>query len=680
MAFAEVKLVPGVNAERTPTLLQAGYTSIQLGRFKDGLVQKYGGWEQFYPLVLGGVPKAIHAWNDLNANSHLLVGTTTALGVITDGDYDDLTPQQLVSSFSPPDFTTTNGSATVEVDDPNIADVSTYDSVLFNTPISVGGIILSGLYPISVVTGTTTYEIEAATLATASVANGGAVPEFTTTADSSTVNVLLEDHGLAVGDTFVAPITTTANGVTIEGAYAATTIVDADNFLIAVSTLASATGSFDMNGGDVELVYYITLGPPPSGAGYGLGGYGGGGYGTGVLNPNQTGGPITATDWTLDNWGQIALACPEDGPIYYWDPTGGFFTAAMVSSCPVFNSGIFVSTSQQILVAYGSTVQQAIGVQQDPMWVQWSDSGNFLDWVPDATNQAGGFRIPLGSEIMGGMAVPNQNLIWTDLDLWAMNYIGYPYIYGFSKIGAGAGLVSKHAALQLRGAVYWMGRSNFYVYNSGGCSVLPCPVWDAVFQNLNTDYLQNIRAMPNTPFNEAGWFYPSASSENGECDSYVKVNVTEPGAPWDYGTLGRSAWIDQNVFGAPLATTSNGIIYQHEMGSDAAGQPMSWSFMTGYFYLAEGEDFCFVDQVIPDFKWGTFSGSQTAQLQITFYVVNYPGETPTQYGPYLMTKEIPYIMTRFRVRQMAMLVQGSDLDSFVRLGKIRFRYSSSGRR
>jgi hypothetical protein len=680
MAFADVKLIPGVNVEQTPTLLQSGYVSIQLGRFKNGLVQKYGGWERFYSLVLGGVPKAIHAWSDLNADNHLMVGTTTQLGAITDGSFDDLTPQRLVSSFTPPDFSTTSGSATVEVTDANITDVTIYDSVLFDTPISVGGIILSGLYPISQPTGTGTYEIEAATLATATVASGGAVPEFTTTAASSIVNVMFEDHGLAVGDTIVFPIATTSDGVTIDGSYLATSIVDADNFEIAVSTQATAGATFDMNGSDVELVYYITLGPPPAGAGYGLGGYGEGGYGTGVLNPAQQGDPITATDWTLDNWGQIGLACPKDDAIYYWDPTGGFYTAAMISSGPIFNKGIFVSTSQQILIAYGSTVQQAIGIQQDPMWVEWCDTGNFFDWVPTTTNQAGGFRIPIGSEIMGGMAVANQNLIWTDLDLWAMNYIGYPYVYGFNKIGAGAGLVSQHAAQQLRGAVYWMGRSNFYVYNSGGPSVIPCPIWDAVFQNLNTDYLQNIRAMPNTPFNEAGWFFPSLSSVDGECDSYAKVNITEPGAPWDYGTLARSAWIDQNVFGSPIATTPGGIIYQHEMGNDADGQPMSWSFMTGYFYLQEGEDFCFVDQVIPDFKWGTFTGAQTAQLQITFFVVNYPGETPTQYGPFLMTKETPYVMPRFRARQMSMLVQGSDSGSFARLGKIRFRYSASGRR
>jgi len=82
--------------------------------------------------------------------------------------------------------------------------------------------------------------------------------------------------------------------------------------------------------------------------------------------------------------------------------------------------------------------------------------------------------------------------------------------------------------------------------------VIPCPGVGLRFQNLNTAFIKNVRAMPNTPFNEAGWFFPSNASGNGENDSYVKFNITEPGGPWDYGSLNRSAWIDLTVLGMPL--------------------------------------------------------------------------------------------------------------------------------
>lgn len=683
MPFGSVKLIPGVNVERTPTLNEAGYSASQLIRWRDGLAQKYGGWEAFYPLALGGVPRDLHAWQDLNQVDRLAVGTTSQLAVITSGVVKDVTPQTLVSDFAP-DFTTTIGSPVVEINDPNLtAVVTTFVSVLFNTPVSIDGIILSGLYPIETVTGATSYTIRAATNAVAGVISGGAVPAFATTSGSANVTVTLAAHGLSVTapeNTIVFPIPTTGNGVTIDGLYNAATISSVNAFIIQSNTQATATGSFSMNGGDVQLVYYIALGPPAAGVGYGLGGYGTGGYGTGIAPSVMTGSPISTDDWTMDNWGQILLSCPMNGGIYYWDPTGGFLNGFLVSTGPVFNTGMFISTSAQILVAFGSTIAQQIGVLQDPMLVQWCDSGNFFDWTPSDTNLARNFRIPIGSRIVTGMAVSNQNLIWTDLDLWVMNFIGFPNVYGFNKIGAGAGAASMHSVQQLRGGVYWMGQSNFYRYAGSGVEVMECPVWDAVFQNLNTDFIQNVRAMPNTGFNEIGYFYPSLASVSGENDSYVKFNITEPSKPWDYGTLARSAWIDQSVLGPPISAVSSGVIYSQETGYDAAGQPMSWSFTTGNFRLAEGEDYVFVDQVRPDFKFGEFGQAQTAQIELTFNVSNFPGDTPTPYGPYTVDQSTQYISTRFQGGLMSITVSGNDLGSFARLGHVRFRYSPQGRR
>jgi hypothetical protein len=129
-------------------------------------------------------------------------------------------------------------------------------------------------------------------------------------------------------------------------------------------------------------------------------------------------------------------------------------TGSLAISAPPLNTGIFVSTSQQIVIAYGSSIPVGIGYQQQPLLVQWSDSQNFFNWTPTTTNQAGNFTIPIGSKIVGGMAASNQNLIWTDQDLWAMNYIGPQLVYSFNKIGAGMGLVGPHAAQQLRGSVF----------------------------------------------------------------------------------------------------------------------------------------------------------------------------------------------------------------------------------
>jgi hypothetical protein len=679
MAYGSVRLIPGVNVEKTPTLLEAGFASSQYIRYKDSLAQKLGGWSKYYSAALAGTPRDLHAWEDLNAAAHLAVGTTAQLSVITSGSLTAVTPQTKTTDFSP-NFTTTISLPQVTITDSNISNVTTFDSILFNTPIAVGGLILSGVYPIDTITGTTSYKITASSNATSSVSNGGAVPSFTTTSGSASVNVLLTAHGRSVGDTVVFQIATTGNGVTISGSYTVATVVDANNYTIVVSAQATASSSFSMNSGNAELLYYITLGPAALGSGYGLGAYGAGGYGTGTTSSSQTGTAITATDWTTDNWGKILLACPTGGGIYQYDPNGGFTNAGLVPEAPIFNGGIFVSQAQQILVAWGSSIVQDIGIQQDPMLVRWSDSGDYTNWTVSDTTQAGSFRIPIGSTIKGGMAVANQNLIWTDIDIWAMNYIAPPFVYGFNKIGSGAGMISSHAAQQLRGGVYWMGPSNFYSYTGRGVSVIPCPVWDFVFQNLNTTYAANIRAMPNTPFNEVGWLFPSTSSSNGENDSYVKFNITEPGAPWDYGSWNRSAWMDQTLLGNPLGASSGGIIYQHETTNDADGNPLTPSFTTGYFMLSEGEESVFIDQIIPDFKFGTFGGASSAQISVSINVIDYPSDTPTTFGPYTFSSTTQKADTRIRGRQGSFTVSSSDLGSFWRLGRIRYRYTADGRR
>ena len=686
MPYGSVTLQPGVNVERTPTVLKTGISQSQLIRFRDGLVQKYGGWKNLFASAFAGVPRELHAWQDLNAVDHLGVGTTQGLSVLTAGQPVTITPRTQTDNVAV-NFSTVMTSPTVTIVDSALSVVSAGDTVVINTPIAIGGLVLYGPYVVQS-GGSTTYTITAAANATSTVNNAGAVPVFTTSSGSSTVAVAIAAHGLLAIDAptvvFTAP--TTGNGVTIQGGYAVSAIVDANDFDILASTMASGNGSFSMNGGNVQLVYYFTIQPVGVLTGYGAGGYGAGGYGVGG-STTIPGTVITGiTDWTSDNWGQIYLACPSNGPVFQWNPISGLQNAGMVGTAPPINGGIFVSQTQQILVCWASTITYTapfgIGVVQDPLTVRWSNVGDFTNFQVLTTDQAGSFRIPIGSKLMGGMAVANQDLLWTDEDVWAMNYLGAPLVFGFNKIGGGAGAISSHAMLQLRGNVYWMGPSNFYSMTTNGVAVMPCPVWDFVFQNLNTSFVQNVRAMSNTPFNEAGWLFPSAASSNGECDSYVKTNIVEQGAPWDYGSLPRSAWTDENVYGKgnPIGATPTGIVYQHETTNDADGQPMAVSFTTGYFYISEGEDFAFVDQILPDFKWGFFDAGQTAQIQLSFSVVNYPGDTPQAFGPYTVTQATQYIMVRCRGRQMSFTVASNDVGSWWRLGHIRYRFAPSGRR
>jgi len=225
--------------------------------------------------------------------------------------------------------------------------------------------------------------------------------------------------------------------------------------------------------------------------GYGLGGGAG---------PDMTGTPIQATDWTLDNWGELLIATPESGGLYYWGPNSGFTNMSLVVDAQIHSTGSFVSQAQQQIIVYGASVNAwdpttqnsgiaGIGIYQDPMLIQWSDLGNFFQWVADITTQAGNFRVPLGSKLVGACATKNRNLFWTDLDLWSGSYVNQPGIYQHNPVGTRCGLIGKHAFTQFADAVYWMGQNNFFVYAGAGVTVIPCSVWDKVFQDLDATWL-----------------------------------------------------------------------------------------------------------------------------------------------------------------------------------------------
>lgn len=257
-----------------------------------------------------------------------------------------------------------------------------------------------------------------------------------------------------------------------------------------------------------------------------------------------------------------------------------------------------------------------------------------------------------------------------------MQYVGQPYVYAFNEIGTGCGLIGPKAATSLNGVVYWMSQSQFFMLAGGGVQPIQCPIWDVIFQDLDTTNLDKIRVAANSRFNEISWFYPTTGN-GGEINAYVKYNIGL--GQWDFGTLSRTAWINQSVFGPPIGASPDGVIYQHETSPNADGQPMTSYFQTGYFVLSDADVLTYIDQFWPDAKWGYYDGVQDANLLITFYVTNYPGDTPQVYGPYEVIQGTEYISPRFRGRLVSIRVESNDINSFWRLGAMRYRFAPDGK-
>jgi hypothetical protein len=386
--------------------------------------------------------------------------------------------------------------------------------------------------------------------------------------------------------------------------------------------------------------------------GYGYNAYGIFAYG--VARPD-TGTPIAATTWSLDNWGEYLVACSSwDGKIYEWQL--GFSTptkAAAITNAPVSNKAVLV-TQERIIFA--------LGAGGNSRKVQWCDQENNTQWTPAGDNLAGDYELATPGSLMAGKRVKGVNLLFTDVDVHTAQYVGAPFVYGFEKAASGCGLISAQAVAAIDTAAIWMSKSGFWIYD-GYVKPLPSDVSDYIFENINFAQASKIYAVHVSKFGEIWWFYPSASSN--ENDSYVTFNYREN--HWNIGTLARLAGVDAGVFTYPLMVSSDGYIYEHEVGF--AYDSASLYAESGPIQLGNGDNIMSIRQVIPD--------EQTlGEAVVSFKTRNYPTGSQSSFGPYTAANPTS---VRFSGRQVNMKVTGNTLADW-RIGVMRLDAIPSGKR
>src|ERR1700693_6172404 len=193
MSWAPVTLRPGVDTQLTQTANQAGVSQSQLIRYKENLIQTYGGWANFVNFTIGSTVRDLHPWQDINGNQHLGVAATKQLAVITSGSLQDITPQTNTTNPAP-NFSISSGSNTVTIVDGG-SSASTFNTVYFNTPVAIGNLLLSGAYPIATVGGSSIYTILSSVAASTTISSSGKLPIFNTSSGSASVTVTLPNNG-----------------------------------------------------------------------------------------------------------------------------------------------------------------------------------------------------------------------------------------------------------------------------------------------------------------------------------------------------------------------------------------------------------------------------------------------------------------------------------------------------
>jgi hypothetical protein len=619
MPLTKLQFKPGINRETTSYSNEGGWFDGDKVRFRSGYPEKIGGWAKLSDEQYLGSARALHPFVALDGTQYIGVGTNLKYYVEQGGGYNDITPLRATTAAGDVTFSASSGSATITVSDTAHGAIEN-DFVTFSGAVSLGGNV--------------------------------------------TADILNQNHQV-------------------------TSVINSDSYEIEVSVTANGSDSGN-GGGSVVGAYEINTGLDTSIVlnGWGTGAWSRGAWGSGS-NLN------TVTDilrlWSHDNFGEDLIINVRNGGIYYWDESdsspGNFQRAVELQNLtgadpttPTVAKQVIVSDQDRHVILFGCDPRDDIGTE-DPLLIRFSDQEDPTTWDPTATNTAGDLRISNGSEIIAAIETRQQILVWTDVSLHAMQFLGPPFTFGIDQISENTTIMSPNSAVAIDDLVFWMGVNQFYSY-SGRVEPLPCSVKQFVFNDFNLGQKQKVFGSLNSAFNEVWWFYPSAESD--DIDRYVVFNYEEK--VWYYGSLARTAWIDRGISDFPIAA-GGGYLYEHENGLNDDGSAMAAYIESSQMDIEDGEHFTFIRRVLPDF---TFVGSTAASpvVDLTMKVRNFPG------GNYLNSDEnavtrsstVPVeqftnqIFTRLRGRSMAIRAESDTTDVAWRLGAPRIDIRRDGRR
>jgi hypothetical protein len=647
MPLSKLVFKPGINKDQTNYASEGGWADMDKVRFRSGYPEKIGGWLAQTFDQYAGTARLLFSWGLTTGASILCVGTNEKIYVTLGTTLYDITPIRVTYTHSSTPttdncFGTTNGSTTVLVTiAAHGADEGAY--VTFSGAVAVGGVTAPNLnkeFKISNVTNDT-FTITVASAATSTVSAGG--------------------------------------------------------------------------GTAISAAFQINIGYANVTAGYG---WGTGTWGRGTWGSSST-VPIfnNARLYSADNFNNDLIIAVADGFIYYWAFDSNFATRAVLMSSL---SGA-VAVPQQVgtlifapsghLIALSCTEYDATASAPNylgalnQLVIRWADvtadtGPDPLYWKPELTNSAGFLYLQSGTSIITAFHAKQETLIWTDISLSSMQFLGTAEVFGLQEIANGVSIIGPNAIASANNVIYWMGNDKFYIYN-GRVDTLPCTIRQFVFENINRQQGQIFFAGTNNQFNEIIWFYCTANAT--EIDRYVIYNYSDN--IWYYGSLNRTAWVDAGVFSYPLAA-HDGWVYTHESGNDD-GQPLGAPpvGMNSYIQSADvdiedGDKFMLVRRVIPDVNFTSSVTSNpvtgapiTPEATITVGVRNFPGAASTDINASGVATDRPVITAtatidqytnqvfiRARGRQMNFRIESSGVGTQWQLGMPRVDARPDGTR
>jgi len=734
MPLTNLKFKPGINKEITPYSEGNGWVDCDKIRFRFGYPEKLNGWEKSTNNAFLGLCRGMHEFVALSGEKFLGLGTELKFYIKEGVDFKDITPIKQVTSAGDVTFSASNGSPVITVSDTSHGCVAN-DFVTFSGAASLGGNITANVlnqeYQVTEVVDGNTYKISARTVSTIeSVTVSGGISVTAVTANASDTgngggsvvgtyqigtglnsSVFGTGWGAGVwGGTTTGALTTTVNeGGTLSASDTTITVANTtgivasdiiliDDELILVGGISSndltgctrghkgTTAATHADGSSVRLATGNAL-TADDFSGWGLA------LVSGTITPSAN-----LRIWTQDNFGEDLLLNERNGRIYYWDKTNGTGTRAKFltdsalglgtrTSVPTIATQVLLSDRDRHVIAFGadglgatSSATDGNGIQ-DPLLIRFSSQENPVDWYPTSVSTAGDLRISSGSKIIQAVETRQQILVFTDVSIHAMQFLGPPFTFGINLISENITIASPKAAVAVDDAVFWMGSAEFYEF-TGAVQRIPCTVRDYVFNDINTSQSDKIIAGANVSFSEVWWFYPS--SDSTENNRYVVYNYLEK--IWFIGNLSRTAWLDRGISSLPLAAANNNFLYNQEVGAQDDGSAMTSFIESGDMSITDGNQFSFINRVIPDINFR--ETVDTSSLDFILDTKSFPGQADQSSSTNTVSKTSStpvdqytnQYFTRLRGRSFTLKIQSTDANVLWRLGVPRIDIRPDGRR
>jgi hypothetical protein len=372
----------------------------------------------------------------------------------------------------------------------------------------------------------------------------------------------------------------------------------------------------------------------------------------------------------------------------------GTGTVSLIVDVPTVQNNMTVSDASRFLIAFGCNDYGSSTL--DPMLIRWSAQDDVYNWTPDPTNQAGFTRLSHGSEIITTVQTRQEIVVFTDVSVYSLQYLGPPYVWASQLLGDNISIMSPNSAVIASGVVYWMGVDKFYQYD-GRVQTLNCDLRRYVFGDLNQEQSLQVFSGTNEGFNEVWWFYCSANST--VVDKYVIYNYLEK--IWYYGTMSRTAWLDSGLQSYPIAAnyfpnTLTGNLINHETGlndnTTGTATAIDAYISSSEFDIGDGHNFGFVWRVLPDLTFENAESTPTGTLPsvtMTLYGLANSGSGVTSSASQPVAKSSTYVITeqftgmiftRMRGRQMIFRIGSNQVNTCWQLGAPRIDIRPDGRR